>query len=134
MGSSLDLENRHRAPSGTFLRTHSLDVTGMKTVEEKSQNNFLKSNDRSGPTTEKSVKKDKTNVLGMAPRFSALLVLLVGVVVVAAQRASGSTALQNILKNTHQSSQYGYPTDFTREIIPVCYDFYNSDRRTAQMD
>lgn len=36
----------------------------------------------------------------------------------AATPASG--ALQNILQNTHQSPAYGYPTDLTRGIIPVC--------------
>ena len=30
-----------------------------------------------------------------------------------------SDALQNILKNTDKSENYKYPTDFTREIVPV---------------
>ena len=30
-----------------------------------------------------------------------------------------SDALQNILKNTDKSDKYKYPTDFTREIVPV---------------
>ena len=28
-------------------------------------------------------------------------------------------ALQNVLENSHGSSLYNYPTDFTRDIIPV---------------
>lgn len=36
----------------------------------------------------------------------------------AAQGASDSQ-LQSILKNTHGSSEYRYPTDFTRGILPV---------------
>lgn len=30
-----------------------------------------------------------------------------------------SDALQNILKNTDGNEKYKYPTDFTREIVPV---------------
>lgn len=30
-----------------------------------------------------------------------------------------SDALQNILKNTDKSENYNYPTDFTRDILPV---------------
>lgn len=33
--------------------------------------------------------------------------------------AGGSTELQSVLKNTHGSNDYGYPTDFTRGIMPV---------------
>lgn len=29
------------------------------------------------------------------------------------------TGLQNVLDNTHRSQEYGYPTDFTRGIVPV---------------
>lgn len=37
--------------------------------------------------------------------------------------ASGiSYELQNILKNTHGSNAYEYPTDLTRDIIPVSSD------------
>ena len=32
-----------------------------------------------------------------------------------------SDALQNILKNSDNTSKYKYPTDFTRGIIPVCH-------------
>lgn len=33
-----------------------------------------------------------------------------------------SDALQNILQNTDGNEKYKYPTDFTREIVPVsCY-------------
>jgi hypothetical protein len=31
----------------------------------------------------------------------------------------GTSELQSILKNTHRSSEYKYPTDFTRGILPV---------------
>ncbi|KAK2744767.1 hypothetical protein FQN55_006523 [Onygenales sp. PD_40] len=37
----------------------------------------------------------------------------------AAAPGSGSSALQNILKNTDRSDLYGYPTDLTRGIIPI---------------
>jgi hypothetical protein len=30
-----------------------------------------------------------------------------------------SSELQNILKNTHRSNAYSYPTDLTRDIFPV---------------
>lgn len=30
-----------------------------------------------------------------------------------------TTSLQSILKNTHGSKDYGYPTDLTRDILPV---------------
>lgn len=30
-----------------------------------------------------------------------------------------TSSLQSILKNTHGSKDYGYPTDITRDIIPV---------------
>jgi hypothetical protein len=34
--------------------------------------------------------------------------------------AAGTSAeLQSVLKNTHGSNEYGYPTDFTRGIMPV---------------
>lgn len=29
--------------------------------------------------------------------------------------------LQSILKNTHHSKEYGYPTDITRDLLPVRY-------------
>ena len=32
-----------------------------------------------------------------------------------------SSELQNILKNTHGSKAYGYPTDLTRDIFPVSF-------------
>lgn len=35
-----------------------------------------------------------------------------------------SDALQNILKNTDGNQAYRYPTDFTREIVPVCVFFF----------
>lgn len=33
--------------------------------------------------------------------------------------AGFSTELQSVLKNTHGGNEYGYPTDFTRGIMPV---------------
>lgn len=30
-----------------------------------------------------------------------------------------SPEFQNVLQNTHKSNEYGYPTDFTRGIMPV---------------
>ena len=30
-----------------------------------------------------------------------------------------TSSLQSILKNTHGSQEYGYPTDITRDILPV---------------
>lgn len=30
-----------------------------------------------------------------------------------------ASSLQNILDNTHSSYEYGYPTDITRDILPV---------------
>lgn len=33
--------------------------------------------------------------------------------------AGMSTELQSVLKNTHRGEEYGYPTDFTRGILPV---------------
>ncbi|KAL4883046.1 histone acetylation protein-domain-containing protein [Aspergillus karnatakaensis] len=35
------------------------------------------------------------------------------------EAAAGSSELQSILKNTHKSSEYSYPTDFTRGILPL---------------
>ncbi|CAI7631311.1 unnamed protein product [Penicillium manginii] len=36
--------------------------------------------------------------------------------------APGTSSLQNILKNTHSSYDYGYPTDITRDLLPVGHD------------
>lgn len=33
--------------------------------------------------------------------------------------SSGSDVLQNILENTDRSEKYSYPTDFTRDLLPV---------------
>jgi ABC-type uncharacterized transport system permease subunit len=30
-----------------------------------------------------------------------------------------TSSLQSILKNTHGSKDYGYPTDLTRDLLPV---------------
>lgn len=32
-----------------------------------------------------------------------------------------TSSLQSILKNTHHSKDYGYPTDITRDLLPVSY-------------
>lgn len=57
--------------------------------------------------------------------MSPLVLLLTVVVVlfggpnpVIGQITSG---LQSILKNTHHSKEYGYPTDITRDLLPVGY-------------
>ena len=47
------------------------------------------------------------------------LVLLLGATTLGRSLATPNT-LQNILDNTHQSPLYKYPTDLTREIVPVC--------------
>ncbi|TPR07899.1 hypothetical protein CAN33_0016145 [Aspergillus niger] len=39
--------------------------------------------------------------------------------------AGGSTELQSVLKNTHGSNDYGYPTDFTRGIMPIPVHSHN---------
>lgn len=36
--------------------------------------------------------------------------------------ATITSSLQSILKNTHGSQEYGYPTDITRDILPVSED------------
>ncbi|KXG50095.1 uncharacterized protein PGRI_060620 [Penicillium griseofulvum] len=36
--------------------------------------------------------------------------------------AAITSSLQSILRNTHGSSDYGYPTDITRDILPVGHD------------
>lgn len=50
--------------------------------------------------------------------LTVAVVLLSGPQPVIGQIASG---LQSILKNTHNSKDYGYPTDITRDLLPVCY-------------
>ncbi|GFF42467.1 hypothetical protein IFM58399_06625 [Aspergillus lentulus] len=35
------------------------------------------------------------------------------------------TGLQNVLDNTHRSQEYGYPTDFTRGIVPIPVHSHN---------
>ncbi|KAL4772758.1 hypothetical protein BDW60DRAFT_186949 [Aspergillus nidulans var. acristatus] len=37
----------------------------------------------------------------------------------------GTSELQSILKNTHRSSEYKYPTDFTRGILPIPVHSHN---------
>lgn len=54
-----------------------------------------------------------------------VLIMTVGVILfggpdpVIGQITSG---LQSILKNTHHSKEYGYPTDITRDLLPVSYE------------
>ncbi|KAL2866261.1 uncharacterized protein BJX67DRAFT_356072 [Aspergillus lucknowensis] len=42
-----------------------------------------------------------------------------------AKAVGGSSELQNILKNTHKSPAYNYPTDFTRGIVPIPVHSHN---------
>ncbi|RAK98935.1 uncharacterized protein BO80DRAFT_427038 [Aspergillus ibericus CBS 121593] len=39
--------------------------------------------------------------------------------------AAGATELQSVLRNTHGSNDYGYPTDFTRGIMPIPVHSHN---------
>ncbi|KAL4817805.1 PLC-like phosphodiesterase [Aspergillus spinulosporus] len=41
------------------------------------------------------------------------------------QALEGTSELQSILKNTHRSSEYKYPTDFTRGILPIPVHSHN---------
>ncbi|WEW56070.1 Altered inheritance of mitochondria protein 6 [Emydomyces testavorans] len=58
--------------------------------------------------------------LSIASTLGALACFQTAVVVVAS--SPGSSTLQNILDNTHNGPEYQYPTDFTRDIIPVGHD------------
>ncbi|KAL3481811.1 hypothetical protein BJX99DRAFT_218270 [Aspergillus californicus] len=40
-------------------------------------------------------------------------------------KAEAPSELQSILRNTHKSSAYGYPTDFTRGILPIPVHSHN---------
>lgn len=60
------------------------------------------------------------------PRLSPMALVLAFAAVVAASplpprhsTSPVSSSLQNVLTNTHGSRDYGYPTDFTRGIMPV---------------
>ncbi|PTU17775.1 hypothetical protein P175DRAFT_0504528 [Aspergillus ochraceoroseus IBT 24754] len=59
--------------------------------------------------------------------FSRSLVVATSALFLAfpAQAVGGSSELQNILKNTHKSPAYGYPTDFTRGIMPIPVHSHN---------
>lgn len=54
--------------------------------------------------------------------LSVLMLFLTGIVVALfAGPVPGAitSSLQSILKNTHGSNEYEYPTDLTRDILPV---------------
>ncbi|KAL3431123.1 hypothetical protein BDV09DRAFT_176881 [Aspergillus tetrazonus] len=44
---------------------------------------------------------------------------------VSTEALEGTSELQSILKNTHRSSEYKYPTDFTRGILPIPVHSHN---------
>ncbi|RAH77633.1 hypothetical protein BO86DRAFT_450848 [Aspergillus japonicus CBS 114.51] len=41
------------------------------------------------------------------------------------EAADAGTELQSVLKNTHMSNEYGYPTDFTRGVMPIPVHSHN---------
>ncbi|PYI18544.1 hypothetical protein BO99DRAFT_403407 [Aspergillus violaceofuscus CBS 115571] len=41
------------------------------------------------------------------------------------EAAGAGTELQSVLKNTHMSNEYGYPTDFTRGVMPIPVHSHN---------
>ncbi|RAH41359.1 uncharacterized protein BO95DRAFT_456648 [Aspergillus brunneoviolaceus CBS 621.78] len=41
------------------------------------------------------------------------------------EAAGAVTELQSVLKNTHMSNEYGYPTDFTRGVMPIPVHSHN---------
>jgi hypothetical protein len=51
--------------------------------------------------------------------MKTILGLLAAAALAAAIPPDISSGLQNILRNTHKSKAYEYPTDLTRGIIPV---------------
>lgn len=59
-------------------------------------------------------------IIKMMIRLQSLLALA-GVLVSPA--AGIAMELQNILQNTHRGNEYGYPTDFTRGVMPVGFPF-----------
>lgn len=59
-------------------------------------------------------------IVKMVIRLQFLLTLA-GVLVSPA--AGIAMELQNILENTHRGNEYGYPTDFTRGVMPVGFSF-----------
>ncbi|PWY96376.1 hypothetical protein BO94DRAFT_453622 [Aspergillus sclerotioniger CBS 115572] len=58
----------------------------------------------------------------LAPSLVAASAFLLGVPRLA---AAGATELQSVLKNTHGGNEYGYPTDFTRGIMPIPVHSHN---------
>lgn len=45
--------------------------------------------------------------------------LLIAGSLLSSPAASVVSEFQSVLQNTHRSNEYGYPTDFTRGIMPV---------------
>ncbi|KAJ9257985.1 hypothetical protein DTO207G8_1762 [Paecilomyces variotii] len=59
---------------------------------------------------------------------SSVLSATSAVLLASAQLVAGtlsSSSLQNVLKNTHRSDEYRYPTDFTRGIFPIPVHSHN---------
>jgi hypothetical protein len=54
-------------------------------------------------------------------RFAAMLTFVFAWALLSVGASAQSAALQNILRNTHNSPSYGYPSDLTRDIFPVLY-------------
>ncbi|PWY90791.1 hypothetical protein BO70DRAFT_307038 [Aspergillus heteromorphus CBS 117.55] len=55
----------------------------------------------------------------------SLLVAASASLVVLPSQAVGTSELQSVLKNTHGGNEYGYPTDFTRGIMPIPVHSHN---------
>jgi len=70
-----------------------------------------------------------TRTLNSIPRIGIMLSPFVFATAVATALSAApepvfgaiTSSLQSILKNTHASADYGYPTDITRDLIPVCF-------------
>lgn len=63
--------------------------------------------------------------------MKSVLGLLVAAALAVAIPPDVSSGLQNILRNTHKSKAYTYPTDLTRGIIPVRAQSINIKLRHA---
>ncbi|GAD91841.1 hypothetical protein ANI_1_422064 [Paecilomyces variotii No. 5] len=63
-------------------------------------------------------------VLPSAPT-SSVLSATSAALLASAQLVAGTSNLQNVLKNTHGSDEYRYPTDFTRGIMPIPVHSHN---------
>ncbi|KAE8152505.1 hypothetical protein BDV25DRAFT_150985 [Aspergillus avenaceus] len=53
------------------------------------------------------------------------VLLAVSAALLSPRLAGASTELQSVLKNTHGGNEYGYPTDFTRGIMPIPVHSHN---------